>query len=48
MLQNLQPPVWKIGMLLFTLIFTELSETFLTWSRGVEMVNDKLGSWWSY
>lgn len=47
-LQNLQPWVWKIGMLLFTLIFTEVSDTTLAWSRGVEMVNGELGNWLLY
>lgn len=35
-LQNLQPPARKTGMLLFTLIFTELLDTSLAQSRGVE------------
>lgn len=48
MLQNLQPPAWKIGTLLFILIVTELSDTSLAWSRGVEMVNDELGNWLLY
>lgn len=47
-LQNLQPPAWKIGTLLFILIFTELSDTSLAWSRGVETVNDELGNWLLY
>lgn len=47
-LQNLQPPAWKIGMLLFTLIFAGLLDTSLAWSRGVKMVNDELGNWLLY
>lgn len=47
-LQNLQPPAWKTGMLPFTLIFTELSNSSLAWSRGVEMVNGELGNWLLY
>lgn len=47
-LQNLQPPVWKIQMLLFTSIYTELSDTSLAWSRGVEVVKGELGNWLLY
>ena len=47
-LQNLQPSAWKIGILLFTLISTELSGTSSAWSRGAEMVHDELGNWLLY
>lgn len=39
---------WKIGILLFTLIFAGLLDTSLAWSRGVEIVNDELGNWLLY
>lgn len=31
-----------------TLIFTELLDTSVAWSRGVEVVSDALGNWLLY
>jgi len=48
MLWNTHPPVWEIGMLVFSLKRTELLDASLVWSRGAEWVNDELGNWLPY